>query len=92
MMFSTHKGFREAEKLNKNIEWQYYLNLAKSGFFCLSLDGQVLSCFDCGVELTGWKGKNRNVDLEAINLIHAACLLKFKIQYLPIDLDIIIVV
>ena len=77
------ESFREAEKFNKNIEWRYFLNLAKSGFFCLSLDGQVLCCFDCGIELTGWKGKNRNVELDAINLIHAACLMKFKIQYLP---------
>ena len=77
------ESFRKAEKFKKNIEWRYFLNLAKSGFFCLSMDGLVLSCYDCGIELTGWKGKNQNIELDDINLIHAASLLKFKIQYLP---------
>ena len=75
--------FKEAEKLNKRTEWRFTLNLAKSGFFCKTMDGQVLSCFDCGLEITGWKGKNANVSLDDINLMHAASLLKYKIQYIP---------
>lgn len=55
--------------------------LAMSGFFSKDpRSAELICCFDCGLEVRNWRQRGIGNDLETINIMHAASLLRYQVE------------